>query len=142
MFLLGISKSFCFMQLPTGLHPQAVQEGRDAVKRAGGVSSIAGAAAVGGVVAGVALGPTAAVLAAGGAAYAATRSDGVGEAARQVGAAAVTAGQQAKAYDQEHNVTGKVVRTPVPMLQIFSGSPPVRRASRGAASQGEEVAPG
>lgn len=58
---------------------QAVQQGRQGVTTAGGATVMAGAAIVGGVAAGAMLGTTAAVVAAGGCAYAATRSDDVGD---------------------------------------------------------------
>mmetsp|Transcript_1722 Transcript_1722/g.6938 ORF Transcript_1722/g.6938 Transcript_1722/m.6938 type:complete len:236 (+) Transcript_1722:111-818(+) len=59
-----------------------------AVKTAGGYGTVAGAAAVGAVAGAVVLGPMTAVVAAGGAAYATTRKDTVGDVARQTGQAA------------------------------------------------------
>ena len=53
------------------------------------------------------MGPLTAVVAAGGAAYAATRKDGVGEAAVATGKAAVAVGDKAAELDREHDISGK-----------------------------------
>ena len=58
---------------------QGVQQARTGVAQAGGMAVMGGAAVVGGVAVGCVLGSTAAVIGAGGAAYAATRSDDVGD---------------------------------------------------------------
>merc|ERR1719386_257871 len=47
------------------------------------------------------------VAGAGAAAYAATRKDGVGDAARGVGNCAMTGANKAKELNDEHNITGK-----------------------------------
>jgi hypothetical protein len=79
-----------------------------AVKTAGGYSAVAGAAAVGAVAGAVALGPITAIVAAGGAAYATTRKDSVGDVARQTGRAAAAAATAAKKFNNEHDITGKL----------------------------------
>ena len=56
---------------------------------------IAGAAVVGGIAGAVLMGPVTGVVLAGGAAYAATRSDGIGDAAKSTGTAAVAVGSKA-----------------------------------------------
>ena len=66
-----------------------------------------GAAVVGGVAGFALMGPLAAVVGVGGAAYAATRSDGVGDAARATGKAAVAVGDKATELDREHDISGK-----------------------------------
>lgn len=79
----------------------------DGVQKAGGVAPMAAAAAVGGV-AGMALGGSMmAVAGAGAAAYATTRADGIGEAARNTGQSALQAFEAAKKINEEHNLTGK-----------------------------------
>lgn len=71
-----------------------------------GAKVIAGAAAVGGLAVGAAAGSVAlGVLGAGAGAYAATRSDGVGQAARSTGQAAVVVGGKAKQVNREHHLT-------------------------------------
>ena len=79
-----------------------------AVKTAGGYGTVAGAAAVGAVAGAVVLGPMTAVVAAGGAAYATTRKDTVGDVARQTGQAAASTASAAKKFNDEHNITGKL----------------------------------
>ena len=68
---------------------------------------VAGAAVAGGVAGMVLMGPLTAVVAAGGAAYAATRKDGVGEVAQATGKAAVAVGDKAAEIDREHDLSGK-----------------------------------
>merc|ERR1719453_2130122 len=63
---------------------------------------IAGAAVVGGVAA-------TGLAAAGGVAYAATRSDKVGDAAKATGAAAIAVGTKAQQLDREHQITNRAV---------------------------------
>ena len=60
-----------------------------------GVGVMAGAAVVGGAAVGVVAGPMLGVVAAGGAAYAATRNDKVGDVAKSTGRAAVAVGSKA-----------------------------------------------
>ena len=67
-----------------------------------------GAAVVGGVAATIVAGPILGVAAAGGAAYAATRGDQVGDAAKATGNAAIAVGQKAQELDREHQITRKV----------------------------------
>ena len=67
-----------------------------------------GAAVVGGVAATLIAGPVIGVIAAGGAAYAATRSDKVGEAAKATGGAAVAVGGKVVDINKEHKVTDKI----------------------------------
>ena len=70
---------------------------------------MAGAAAVGGVAAAALVGGVVLPVAAAGAAgYAATRSDGIGDAARATGNAAVSTAAKAKEYEQEHQVGAKI----------------------------------
>jgi hypothetical protein len=69
---------------------------------------VAGAATVGLVAGAVLSGPIVALAAAGGAAYAATRQDKVGEVAKSTGQAAVAVGSKASDLDKQHNITGKV----------------------------------
>mmetsp|Transcript_24087 Transcript_24087/g.61384 ORF Transcript_24087/g.61384 Transcript_24087/m.61384 type:complete len:203 (+) Transcript_24087:1-609(+) len=65
-----------------------------------------GAALAGGAVVGAAVGSvTLAVAGAGAAAYAATRDDRVGDAAKATGTATVTAMSRAKEFDEKHKVT-------------------------------------
>ena len=54
------------------------------------------------------MGAAAASVGAGAAAYAATRSDGVGDAARSTGKAALAMGAKAQEIDREHHVVDKV----------------------------------
>ena len=67
-----------------------------------------GAAVVGGVAGAVLAGPLVGVVAAGGAAYAATRSDKAGEAAKATGTAALAVGDKISQLDREHQVRAKV----------------------------------
>lgn len=71
---------------------------------------VAGAAVVGGVAATIVAGPLIGIAAAGGAAYAATRSDKIGEAAKATGNAAITVGKTAQQVDREHHVTQKATQ--------------------------------
>ena len=68
---------------------------------------VAGAAVVGGTAGVVLAGPVIGLAAAGGAAYAATRSDGVGDAAKATGTAALAVGDKAREFNAEHDVTNK-----------------------------------
>lgn len=76
-----------------------------------GGSSVLGAVAAIGGVAGVLLtrGPIGGLACAAGAAYAATRSDKVGDAARAVGQAGVTGADKAVALNEKYQFTGKVM---------------------------------
>jgi hypothetical protein len=88
---------------------QALEKAQEGTKRAGGASVVAGAAAVGGVAAAALVGGVVLPVAAAGAAgYAATRSDGIGDAARATGNAAVSGLAAAKEFEQEHQVGAKV----------------------------------
>ena len=69
---------------------------------------VAGAAAVGGVAAFVLAGPLVGLAAAGGAAYAATRNDEVGAAAKSTGKAALAIGDKAREINEEHKISDKV----------------------------------
>ena len=69
---------------------------------------IAGAAVVGGVAATLLVGPVVGIVAAGGAAYAATRSDKVGEVAKSTGQAAVAVTGKAVDLNKEHGITDKI----------------------------------
>ena len=71
---------------------------------------VAGAAVVGGTAGVVLAGPVIGLAAAGGAAYAATRSDGVGDAAKATGTAALAVGDKAREFNAEHDVTNKAAR--------------------------------
>ena len=71
---------------------------------------VAGAAVVGGVAATIVAGPLIGIAAAGGAAYAATRSDKIGEAAKATGNAAITVGKTAQQVDREHHITQKATQ--------------------------------
>eukprot|EP00808_Paulinella_micropora_P030566 g41260.t1 len=76
---------------------------------ASGTKVMAGAAAVAGVTTAVVFGSAIlGVAAAGGAAYAATRSDQVGEVAKSTGKAAVAVAHKAQELDKKHNVSGRV----------------------------------
>jgi hypothetical protein len=70
---------------------------------------MAAAAALGGVAGLVLLGPLTAVAAAGAAAYATTRSDEVGDAARTASKVAIDGVAAAKSFDSEHNISGRAV---------------------------------
>jgi hypothetical protein len=71
-------------------------------------SKVLGGAAVAGGVVGLALvGPLAGLVAAGAAAYAATRSDEVGQVAQATGKATVAIGDKAAALDREHHISEK-----------------------------------
>lgn len=93
---------------------QAAVSGANAARSAGGgdlasgAKVMAGAAAVGGLTVGMVAGSTIlGVAAAGGAAYAATRKDGVGDAAKATGKAAVMVAGKAQEFNKEHHVTEK-----------------------------------
>jgi len=93
---------------------QAASSAQAATSAAGGLPTMAAAAGVGAVggflVLGGIVGATAAVVAGGAAAaYASTRQDQIGEAARGVGNMTLAAGQKAKAINQEHQITDKAV---------------------------------
>ena len=71
-------------------------------------SIAAGAACVGAVVGAMCLGPVSAVALAGAAAYATTRSDGVGKVARSTGILASESFAYAVRYNEKHEVTTKI----------------------------------
>jgi hypothetical protein len=85
-----------------------------AVSSAGGVKTMAAVAAVGAVGGAIVLGSTVglttigAVGGAAGAAYAATRQDAVGDAARSVGGAAVKGVDKAQELNEKHQITAKM----------------------------------
>lgn len=81
-------------------------EGQQAVKNAGGVQTMAGAAVVGAAAGAILVGPIVGVVAAGAAAYAATRQDAVGDAARAAGQGVVTVTKKLDEINQEHKITG------------------------------------
>lgn len=92
---------------------QASSAASDAASSAGGVKTIGAVAAMGAVGGFMLLGgtigaPLAVLGGATGAAYCATRQDGVGDAARKVGGVAIAGGERAQALNNEHNITGKV----------------------------------
>ena len=87
-----------------------VGEVQQAVKQAGGMSTMGAAAAVGATVGFLAMGPVTAVAFAGAAAYATTLSTTTGEIARGTGAAAISAASAAKKFNAEHNITGKLYK--------------------------------
>jgi len=106
-------------------HPEATQKaatvgvaGVEATKRAdpsgegsieSGAKVLAGAAVVGGMAVGAVAGSlTLGVVGAGAAAYAATRKDKIGDAARATGQAAVAVGGKADAINREHKITEKI----------------------------------
>jgi hypothetical protein len=74
-------------------------------KKEGGMAARGGAALAAGVTGAVLAGPVIAVGAAAGGAYAATRNDGVGDAARKIGVGTTSAISAANQYNQEHHVT-------------------------------------
>ena len=116
-------------------HPDAAQRAAQvgvgtvhAVERAGGGDIknggkvMAGAAVVAGVAVGVAAGPMLGVAAAGGAAYAATRNDKIGDAAKSTGKAAVAIGSKAVDINREHHITdriGSAAKKSVAAVQAF-----------------------
>jgi len=88
---------------------QAIEKAQEGTQRAGGVAVVAGAAACGGFVAAAAVGGLMIPVAAAGAAgYAATRSDGVGDAARATGNAAVTGLAKAKEFEEKNQIGAKL----------------------------------
>uniref|UniRef100_A0A7S0MZ57 MIT domain-containing protein n=1 Tax=Pyramimonas obovata TaxID=1411642 RepID=A0A7S0MZ57_9CHLO len=92
----------------------------EGVQQAGGVKNMAGAAAVGGAMGLMALGPMTAVACAGAAAYCTTRSDTAGDVARNTGSAVATTFEKAKAYNEEHNLTGRAKEAAVASAQKAS----------------------
>eukprot|EP00287_Rhodomonas_sp_CCMP768_P016020 CAMPEP_0196757736 /NCGR_PEP_ID=MMETSP1091-20130531/103817_1 /TAXON_ID=302021 /ORGANISM="Rhodomonas sp., Strain CCMP768" /LENGTH=245 /DNA_ID=CAMNT_0042106521 /DNA_START=36 /DNA_END=775 /DNA_ORIENTATION=+ len=84
------------------------QAANQAKEQAGGVKVMGGAAAAAGGVGLLVAGPVAGLALAGGAMYATTRSDGLGDSARACGQGVVGTAQQAKAFNEEHQVTQKV----------------------------------
>eukprot|EP00457_Paulinella_chromatophora_P014723 gb/GEZN01015196.1/.p1 GENE.gb/GEZN01015196.1/~~gb/GEZN01015196.1/.p1 ORF type:complete len:191 (-),score=48.92 gb/GEZN01015196.1/:337-867(-) len=93
----------------------AADAAKEATKGAGGGSLseggmvMAGAAAVAGVGAAVVFGSVAVgAVAAGGAAYAATRSDKVGDVAKSTGKAAIAVAGKAKELDEKHQISNKM----------------------------------
>lgn len=106
-------------------NPEAAQKvasagaaGVDAARRAdpsgqgslqSGAKVMAGAAAAGGIAVTAAAGSvTLGLVGAAGAAYAASRSDAVGDAARSTGKAAIAVGNKAAEFNREHHITDKV----------------------------------
>lgn len=85
-----------------------------AVSSAGGVKTMAAVAAVGAVGGAIVLGSTVGLTAIGavggaaGAAYAATRQDAVGDAARSVGGTAIKGVEKAQELNDKHQITAKV----------------------------------
>lgn len=79
-------------QVGAGLASQGTQ----AVRAAGGASTMGAAATLGAVAGAIVMGPLTAVAAAGAAAYATTRGDDVGNMARATGKQALTAFEKAK----------------------------------------------
>ena len=98
---------------PIFLGIRAVQAGTDQAnaiqQRPGGIAAVGGAALAAGVVGAVVSGPILAVGAAGAATYvAAARSDGVGDAARRVGNAAVGGLGAVRKFNEDHQVSQKL----------------------------------
>lgn len=92
---------------------QATSTANAAVSSAGGVKTLAACAALGAAGGLIVLGSTvglgvAAVGGAAGAAYLATRSDKVGEAARTAGGLAVQGAEKAQELNKEHKITDKL----------------------------------
>lgn len=79
----------------------ATQNGPTGAKTMGATAAMAGAAGL------LMIGPIAGLVAAGGAAYATTRSDKIGDGARNVGKAGVAAADKVKALNEEHGITDK-----------------------------------
>jgi hypothetical protein len=91
---------------------QVSSAAQEAAQRAGGVKVVAATAAVGAacsfMILGGAIGTTFAVVGgAGAAAYATSRDDKIGEAARKVGQVTLAGVDKAKAIDEEHHLTEK-----------------------------------
>ena len=99
------------MDRKTGLPRQEAIQGavqaNEAVNKAGGASTMAGAAGAGLLVGGLAIGPVAALAGAAGAAYATTRGDEWGDAARATGDASAAAYAKAKELDRDHHILSR-----------------------------------
>jgi hypothetical protein len=124
------------------------QQGGQAVRRAGGTATMSAAAAVGGVAGFLLLGPVAAVAAAGVAAYATTRRDGVGSAARAPGQGAVAAAHAASEFDAKHGITTKAKACVVApggsgerceRAGSLAPRPPTKAAALAAAEKAKEI---
>mmetsp|Transcript_9649 Transcript_9649/g.13102 ORF Transcript_9649/g.13102 Transcript_9649/m.13102 type:complete len:255 (+) Transcript_9649:213-977(+) len=105
-----VAQQMADMQATSAVAQQGVQvvsTVNKGVSSAGGMSTMAATAAVGGAVGFLVAGPMLAMAGAGAAAYAATRSDSVGDAARSTGQGAVKGFERAKQLDQEHHITEK-----------------------------------
>jgi hypothetical protein len=103
--VLSTPRGFLFPPLTE----QAIEKAQEGTQRAGGVAVVAGAAACGGLVAAAAVGGLMIPVAAAGAAgYTATRSDGVGDAARATGNAAVTSLAKAKEFEEKNQIGAKL----------------------------------
>lgn len=89
---------------------QLAVRGEEAVKVAGGSSTMAGAAAVGAGAGLLVAGPLGLVAAGAAAAYAATTSTTVGEAARNTGEVAVQGVENIKEFDRQHEISQKAYR--------------------------------
>ena len=89
---------------------QLAVRGEEAVKVAGGSSTMAGAAAVGSVAGLLVAGPIGLVVAGGAAAYAATTSSTIGEAARSTGEVAVQGVEGVKTFDKDHEISQKAYK--------------------------------
>ncbi len=108
-----------YVDIPTDRDSGIIEVGVSNEKKS--MTVIGGAAVAAGVAGSLLLGPLVGLAAAGAAAYATTRDDNVGEAARATGSATATAGEIAyekakmvggkmKEFDQQHDVTGKASR--------------------------------
>ena len=89
---------------------QLAVRGEEAVKVAGGSSTMAGAAAVGAGAGLLVAGPLGLVAAGAAAAYAATTSTTVGDAARNTGEVAVLGVENIKEFDRQHEISQKAYR--------------------------------
>ena len=89
---------------------QLAVRGEEAVKVAGGSSTMAGAAAVGAGAGLLVAGPIGLVVAGGAAAYAATTSSTIGDAARNTGEVAVQGVEGVKSFDREHEISQKAYK--------------------------------
>jgi len=87
-----------------------ITKANETTKKGGGLNTMAAAAGVGAVAGAVLMGPVTAVVGAGMAAYATTRDDDVGKAARITGQTAVTGVTKAREFDKEHDLTTKASR--------------------------------
>ena len=108
-----------YVDIPTDRDNGIIEIGTSNEKKS--MTVIGGAAAAAGIAGSLLLGPLVGLAAAGAAAYATTRDDNIGEAARATGSATATAGgiayEQAKIvgsklkeFDQQHDVSGKASR--------------------------------